>query len=73
MKKELSNEIMLITYPDSMGHNLKDLDRMRSAAFIFCRSSRPLRTVASRRWAMRRWIPSSAPGRMWRGLRQNTT
>lgn len=33
MKKELSNEIMLITYPDSMGHNLKDLDRILDRYF----------------------------------------
>ncbi len=26
MKKELSNEIMLITYPDSMGRNLSELE-----------------------------------------------
>jgi len=33
MKKELSNEIMLITYPDSMGHNLKDLKRILDRYF----------------------------------------
>ena len=26
MKKNVSNKIMLITYPDSLGKNLKDLD-----------------------------------------------
>ena len=28
MKKQFTNEIMLITYPDSMGDNLKDLKRI---------------------------------------------
>ena len=26
--KKLENKVMLITYSDSMGHNLKDLEKM---------------------------------------------
>ncbi|WMJ85877.1 sucrose phosphorylase [Anaerocolumna sp. MB42-C2] len=33
MKKKLDNKIMLITYSDSMGKNLKDLERILSAYF----------------------------------------
>lgn len=33
MKKALQNQIMLITYPDSLGHNLKDLDEILANYF----------------------------------------
>ena len=33
MKKGLENRIMLITYPDSLGNNLKDLERILGKYF----------------------------------------
>lgn len=76
--KKLENKVMLITYSDSMGHNLKDLEKILSEYFrdavggVHILPFFPLQgTGVLRPWIIPKWIRPSAAGRMWNGWRTN--
>lgn len=71
--KTLENKCMLITYSDSMGHNLMDLERVLSTYFkdavggvhILPFSLLP-ETGALHPWIIPGWILRSGDGKMWK-------
>lgn len=76
--KTLENKCMLITYSDSMGHNLMDLERVLSTYFkdavggvhILPFSLLP-ETGALHPWIIPVWILLSGDGKTWKSLRIN--
>ena len=57
---EFQNKIMLITYADSMGTNLKDLKHVIDTYY-----DKAPPTADSPPCATTSWTPSSAPGTTW--------